>query len=71
MNAGVVFLRVIVLCIPVVNVMVALVWGFSSEDEETRRWGRVALLVMMGLTVAAILFGVYGIFSLKSIINTL
>ena len=64
-STGKYFARFILLCIPIVNVIMAMVWGFAGDEEETRNFGRAALFTILLIAGAAILLGLISL----SIIN--
>lgn len=56
-STGVYFGRLILLCIPVVNVIMSLIWGFGGSTEEKKHFGRAGLLVIIVITLLIFLAG--------------
>ena len=56
-STGVYFGRLILLCIPVVNVIMSLIWGFAGTTDEAKHFGRAGLLVIIVITLLLFLAG--------------
>jgi hypothetical protein len=63
-DGGTIVIRIIILLIPMINVIAALLWA-ASPDEGTRKFGKIAILILLLIVLMSFLFGVYGLFSLK------
>ncbi|ORC30743.1 hypothetical protein [Marispirochaeta aestuarii] len=50
-------IRLLLLGIPVINVIASLLWGFAGSDEETRSFGRAALIVIVTFAVLFLIGG--------------
>lgn len=49
------FGRLLLFSLPIINVAAAFAWVFAGKDEETKSFGKAALLVL--LILAAVCFG--------------
>ena len=58
--------RLIIFGIPVVNVIAALLWAYTGRDEETRGFGRAALLVIILFAVITLISGLLAFTFLSS-----
>lgn len=50
-------IRLLLLGIPVINVIAAVLWGFAGSDEDTRNFGRAALMVIVTFAVIFLIGG--------------
>ncbi len=49
--------RLILLGIPVLNVIAALLWTYAGKDDETRAFGKAALLVIILFALLTLVLG--------------
>ena len=49
--------RLLLLGVPVVNVIAAVLWGFAGRDDDTRSFGRAALMTLVTFAVLTLLSG--------------
>ncbi|WP_319558965.1 hypothetical protein [Marispirochaeta sp.] len=50
-------IRLLLLGIPIINVIAAVLWGFAGSDEETRSFGKAALMVIVTFAVLFLIGG--------------
>jgi ethanolamine transporter EutH len=67
LDGGDIIFRILVLLIPVVNVIAGFLWAFGGQTEETRRFGKIVLVVMILGLMGAIFFGLYGMVLLRGL----
>jgi len=67
LDGGDIIFRILVLLIPVVNVIAGFLWAFGGRTEETRRFGKTVLVVMILGLMGAVFFGLYGMVVLRSL----
>ena len=63
--------RFLILLIPVINVIMCFIWSFTSEDYETRAFGRGALIAILIVIAIASLGAVLGYNSLLKLLNSI
>ena len=49
--------RLLLLGVPVVNVVAAVLWGFAGKDDDTRSFGRAALMALVTFAVLTLICG--------------
>ncbi len=58
--------RMIILCIPVVNVIAALVWAFTGSSRETRNFGKAGLFTILIVTAVVTALGLVSFFVIRN-----
>ncbi|TVQ41291.1 MAG: hypothetical protein EA370_02445 [Wenzhouxiangella sp.] len=54
-------LTILIMAIPLVNLIMLLVWAFSSGTPESKsNWAKATLIWMLILIVVSVLFGIVG-----------
>ena len=66
-DGGEIIFRILVLLIPVINVIAAFLWAFGGQSEETRRFGKIVLVVMILGLMGALFFGLYGLVMIRGL----
>lgn len=51
------FRRLLLFALPVINVGAAFIWLFAGKDEETKSFGKAALLVLLIVTAVCVALG--------------
>jgi hypothetical protein len=58
--------RMIILCIPIVNVIAALVWAFTGSSKESRNFGKAGLFTILIVTAVVAALGLVSFFMIKN-----
>ena len=64
-------IKIIILCIPGINIIASVIWAFSGNSIQTRVIGRTALGVITGLTFLFVWYGISGVQALIHFIERL
>lgn len=67
-TTGAYFGRMLLLCIPVINIVAAFVWGFAGETIEKKRFGRGALLVIAAVIVLSVICALAAYYVMKGLL---
>lgn len=65
------FGRLLIFAIPIANVVAAVLWLAAGKDEETKNFGKAALLVVLILMAVALGLGVVSYGYLQSALLTM